>query len=249
MMMRMKVGLFVTCLVDLVRPNIGFAALKLLEDAGCEVVVPDTQTCCGQPGYNSGARAVSQQLARKVLAEFRDCDYVVAPSGSCSGQVKVHYVEDLFHDAPDRAEFEALAAKWYELSDFLVNVLKVEKLPGEFAGTVTYHDSCSGLRELGIKQQPRALLAKAGCTITEMNDAEKCCGFGGTFSIKLGEISTRMAENKCVNIATSGAQAIVGGDLGCLLNIEGRLRRNGDMQTKVYHFAEVAAGMTKSTKG
>jgi len=239
----MKVGLFVTCLVDMVRPNIGFATLKLLEDAGCEVVVPAAQTCCGQPGYNSGARAISQQLARKVLAEFKDCDFVVAPSGSCSGQVKVHYVEDLFHDAPDLGEFKKLAAKWFELSDFLINVLKVDNLPGEYAGTVTYHDSCSGLRELGIKSQPRALLAKTGCELAEMNDAEKCCGFGGTFSIKLGEISTRMAENKCVNIAASGAGAIVGGDLGCLLNIEGRLRRNGDDRTKVYHFAEVAAGM------
>ena len=142
------------------------------------------------------------------------------------------------------AEFRALAARWYELSDFLVNVLKLASVPGNFTGTVTYHDSCSGLRELGIKQQPRALLAKAGCTLTEMQDAEKCCGFGGTFSIKLGEISTRMAENKCVNIGVAGADALVGGDLGCLLNIEGRLRRNGDMKTKVYHFAEIAAGMT-----
>ena len=240
----MKVGLFVTCLVDLVRPNIGFAALKLLEDADCEVVVPAAQTCCGQPGYNSGAREVAKSLAKKVLAEFRDCDYVVAPSGSCSGQIKVHAVEDLFHGEPEEVEFRALAAKWFELSDFLVNVLKRDSVPGQFAGSVTYHDSCSGLRELGIKQQPRALLAKAGCTLNEMQDSEKCCGFGGTFSIKLGEISTRMAENKCVNIGVSGADALVGGDLGCLLNIEGRLRRNGDMKTKVYHFAEIAAGMT-----
>lgn len=142
----MRVGLFVTCLVDLVRPSIGFATMKLLESAGCEVVVPETQTCCGQPGYNSGAREAAITLARKVLAEFRECDYVVAPSGSCSGQVKVHYVEDLFHDAPERAEFEKLAAKWYELSDFLVNVLKLERVPGTFKGSVTYHDSCAGLR-------------------------------------------------------------------------------------------------------
>lgn len=241
----MKVGLFVTCLVDLVRPNIGFATLKLLESAGCEVIVPTSQTCCGQPGYNSGARAVAQQLARKVLAEFRDCDYVVAPSGSCSGQVKVHYVEDLFRDEPDHAEFEKLAAKWYELSDFLVKVLKIKQLPGKYEGSITYHDSCAGLREIGIKEQPRELLTRSGCTISEMNDAEKCCGFGGTFSIKLGEISTRMADNKCVNIGMTGAGAVVGGDLGCLLNIEGRLRRNGDMRTRVYHFAEIAAGMTE----
>ena len=241
----MKVGLFVTCLVDLVRPNIGFAALKLLEDAGCDVMVPASQTCCGQPGYNSGAREIARTLAKKVLAEFRDCDYVVAPSGSCSGQMKVHTADDLFKGEPEEAEFRALAAKWYELSDFLVNVLKVGMPPGRFEGTVTYQDSCSGLRELGIKLQPRALLANTGCTLIEMQDAEKCCGFGGTFSIKLGEISTRMAENKCVNIGVSGADAVVGGDLGCLLNIEGRLRRNGDMKTKVYHFAEVVAGMVE----
>ena len=241
----MKVGLFVTCLVDLVRPNIGFAALKLLEDAGCDVIVPDSQTCCGQPGYNSGAREIAKRLAEKILADFRGCDYVVAPSGSCSGQMKVHAVEDLFKGEPEEAEFRALAAKWFELSDFLVNILKVDLAPARLQGAITYHDSCSGLRELGIKQQPRALLAKSGCALIEMQDAEKCCGFGGTFSIKLGEISTRMAENKCVNIGIAGADAVVGGDLGCLLNIEGRLRRNGDMKTKVYHFAEILAGMTE----
>ncbi|MEQ1518648.1 MAG: (Fe-S)-binding protein [Usitatibacteraceae bacterium] len=240
----MKVGLFVTCLVDLVRPNIGFATLKLLEDAGCEVIVPDSQTCCGQPGYNSGAREIAKTLAKKVLAEFKDCDYVVAPSGSCSGQMKLHVVEDLFKGEAEESDFRALAAKWYELSDFLVNVLKVEQVPGRMSDTITYHDSCAGLRELGIKAQPRTLLSLAGCALNEMQDAEKCCGFGGTFSIKLGEISTRMAENKCVNIGVSGAHAVVGGDLGCLLNIEGRLRRNGDTKTKVFHFAEVAAGMT-----
>jgi L-lactate dehydrogenase complex protein LldE len=238
----MKVGLFVTCLVDLVRPNIGFAALKLLEEAGCEVVVPATQTCCGQPGYNSGARETSIALARKVLAEFRDCDYVVAPSGSCSGQVKVHYVEDLFRESPEREQFEALAAKWHELSDFLVNVLGVKGVPGRIDATVTYHDSCSGLRELDVKMQPRYLLGMAGASIAEMADCEKCCGFGGTFSVKLGEISTRMAENKCANARATGAATIVGGDLGCLLNIEGRLRREGDRTTRVVHFAEVIAG-------
>lgn len=238
----MKVGLFVTCLVDLVRPRIGFAALELLERAGCEVVVPQAQTCCGQPGYNSGARDTAITLARKVLAEFRDCDYVVAPSGSCSGQVKVHYVEDLFRDAPDRADFVALAAKWHELSDFLVNVLKVESFPARISGDVTYHDSCAGLREIGIKMQPRVLLSRAGANVAEMPECEKCCGFGGTFSVKLGEISTRMAANKCASIHASGAPIVAGGDLGCLLNIEGRLRREGDMTTRVVHFAELLAG-------
>lgn len=238
----MRVGLFVTCLVDLARPGVGFAALKLLESAGCEVVVPAAQTCCGQPGYNSGAREISRELARKVLREFRDCDYVVAPSGSCTGQVRVHYVQDLFADDPQRAEFEALAARWYELSEFLVQVLKVEAVPGRFEGDVTYHDSCSGLRELGIKAQPRALIERAGGRVVEMADAEKCCGFGGTFSIKLGDISTRMAANKCANVRNSGARVLAGGDLGCLLNIEGRLRREGDRETRVVHFAELLAG-------
>ena len=240
----MKVGLFVTCLVDLSRPRIGFAALKLLEAAGCEVVVPAGQTCCGQPGYNSGARDVARALARKVLAEFRDCDYVVAPSGSCSGQVKRHYVEDLFHGEPEQADFERLAARWYELSEFLVDVLRVGSVPGRFAGPVTYHDSCSGLRELGVKMQPRHLLQMAGARLAEMEGAERCCGFGGTFSIKLGDISTRMALNKCANVHASGAKVLSGGDLGCLLNIEGRLRREGDMETRVLHFAEIIAGTT-----
>jgi len=240
----MKVGLFVTCLIDLVRPNIGFAALRLLEDAGCEVVVPDTQTCCGQPGYNSGARDIAKTLARKVLKEFRHCDYVVAPSGSCSGQMKIHAVEDLFHATTEEADFRALAAKWYELSDFLVNVLKIN-VPTRQVGRITYHDSCAGLRELNIKSQPRQLLSSAGAAIIEMTDCEKCCGFGGTFSVKLGDISTRMADNKCVNIHATDVDTIVGGDLGCLLTIEGRLRRRGDLNTKVLHFAEVITGMTQ----
>jgi L-lactate dehydrogenase complex protein LldE len=240
----MKVGLFVTCLVDLMRPSIGFATLKLLESNGCEVIVPAEQTCCGQPGYNSGAREVSKTLARKVLAEFGHCDYVVIPSGSCSGQIKVHYVEDLFVGDYDEAAFKALAAKTFELTDFLTKILKLENIPNTFQGSVTYHDSCAGLREIGIKDQPRELIEKApGVSLTEMTDCEKCCGFGGTFSVKLGEISTRMADNKCVNIKATGAQAVVGGDLGCLLNIEGRLRRTGDNTTQVLHIAELLAGV------
>ena len=237
-----KVGLFVTCLVDLSRPSIGFATLRLLKHYGCEVVVPETQTCCGQPGYNSGARDVARTLARKVLAEFQGCDYVVAPSGSCSGQLKHATVHDLFIGEPDHAEFVALAARWFELSDFLVNVLKVQEVPGRLQGSVTYHDSCSGLRELGVKMQPRYLLQMAGAGIAEMEGSERCCGFGGTFSVKLGDISTRMCENKCEAARASGAGTIVGGDLGCLLNIEGRLRRTGDHTTRVAHFAELIAG-------
>ncbi|MDP2238893.1 MAG: (Fe-S)-binding protein [Burkholderiales bacterium] len=239
----MRVGLFVTCLVDLFRPSIGFAALKLLEAAGCEVVVPQTQTCCGQPGYNSGDRASAQALARKVLNEFEACDYLVAPSGSCAGMIRAHY-PDLFSDQPEELErIKRLCGRTYELTDFLVNVARLEQVPGRFDGTVTYHDSCSGLREAGVKSQPRQLLAKMqGLKLKEMEEAEVCCGFGGTFAVKFGEISTRLADNKCNNVAASGADALVLGDLGCMLNIEGRLRRRGDMKTQVLHVAEVLAG-------
>ena len=239
----MRVGLFVTCLVDLMRPRIGFAALKLLEAAGCEVAVPDTQTCCGQPGYNSGDRASAKALARKVLAEFSQFEYVVAPSGSCAGMIRTHYPE-LFADEPAELErVKQLCARTYELTDFLVNVAKLGAVPGIMNKTITYHDSCAGLRELSIKTQPRELLAKVpGLKLIEMEEAETCCGFGGTFAVKFGEISTHIAERKCANIAASGADAVVLGDLGCMLNIEGRLRRRGDTKTKVLHVAEVLAG-------
>ena len=239
----MRVGFFVTCLVDLMRPSIGFAALKLLEAGGADVYVPAAQTCCGQPAYNSGDRAHAVALASKVVAEFEDCDYLVAPSGSCGGMIKTHYA-DLFSDDPAMgARVTKLAAKTYELTDFLVNVLKSATFPGTFAGTTTYHDCCAGLREMGVKSQPRALLATVpGVQLLEMAECETCCGFGGTFSIKFGEISARLADNKCQRIADSGAAAVILGDLGCMLNIEGRLRRRGDTTTKVLHIAEVLAG-------
>jgi L-lactate dehydrogenase complex protein LldE len=239
----MRVGLFVTCLVDLMRPSIGFAALRLLEAGGASVVVPETQTCCGQPAYNSGDRADAKALAAKVVAEFEDCDFVVAPSGSCSGMIRTHYGE-LFGDDPAMlARVEALAAKTRELTDFLTRELPLQNVPGRFEGTVTYHDSCAGLREMGVKAQPRALLAKVpGLKLQEMAESETCCGFGGTFAVKFGEISTRLADNKCGHIAASGADAVVLGDLGCMLNIEGRLRRRGDAKTRVLHVAEVLAG-------
>lgn len=239
----MRVGLFVTCLVDLMRPRIGFAALRLLEAAGCEVTVPSTQTCCGQPNYNSGDRAGAKRLAQKLIAEFEPCEYVVAPSGSCAGMVRAHYPE-LFSDDPSwQARVQALGAKTYELTDFLVRVARLADVPGSFEGTVTYHDSCSGLRELGIKRQPRALLAKVpGLKLAEMEESEACCGFGGTFAVKFGDISTRIVDVKCDRIAACGASAVVLGDLGCMLNIEGRLRRRGDAATRVLHVAEVLAG-------
>ncbi|MBI2312357.1 MAG: (Fe-S)-binding protein [Betaproteobacteria bacterium] len=245
----MKVGLLVTCLVDMMRPRIGFAALKLLEAAGCEVVVPETQTCCGQPGYNSGDRRAAQALALKLVREFAGCDYVVAPSGSCAGMVRAHYPE-LFHEFPEHlAEVQRLASRTYELTDFLVNVAKLKEVPGKFSGTITYHDSCAGLRELGVQGQPRGLLARIpGLKLTEMKEAQSCCGFGGTFSIKYGDLSAAIADKKCNHIQASGADAVVLGDLGCMMNIEGRLRRRGDGKTRVLHVAEVLAGMTDESR-
>ena len=239
----MRVGLFVTCLVDAMRPSIGMAALKLLEGAGYQVVVPATQTCCGQPGYNSGDRKSARALAEKVLEEFEGYDFLVAPSGSCGGMIRTHY-PDLFSGEPAlAARIDRLTAKTYELTDFLVNVAKLRQVPGTFDGSVTYHDSCSGLREMGVKTQPRELLAKVpGLTLKEMRDNETCCGFGGTFALKMDEISARMVEDKCRHIEANGASAVVLGDLGCMLNIEGRLRKRGDSTTQVLHVAEVLAG-------
>ena len=237
-----RVGLFVTCLVDVFRPAVGFATVKLLQDAGCTVEVPTAQTCCGQPAYNSGDRADTKVLARQVLEAFEDFDYIVAPSGSCGGMIKEHYPA-LFADDPKlHARMQALADKTYELISFLVDVRGVQSVAATYAGIVSYHDSCAGLRELGIKQQPRTLLNSVkGLELKEMADSEVCCGFGGTFCIKYPDISNRMVSEKIANIQASGADTLLAGDLGCLLNMAGKLKREGSA-IKVRHVAEVLAG-------
>ncbi len=238
-----KVGLFVTCLVDLMRPSVGFAAVKLLEDAGCKVVVPE-QTCCGQPAYNSGDRADAKAIARATMRAFASCDYVVAPSGSCAGMLAKHYPE-LFADEPDsEREAVAFAAKCRELVSFLVDTLGVSKVDAIYEGVVTYHDSCSGLRELGIQSQPRKLLASVkGLKLTELEDSDVCCGFGGTFAVKYGELSDAIVTKKSAKIAATEADTLLAGDLGCLLNMAGKLSREG-RKLRVRHVAEVLAGMT-----
>lgn len=243
----MKVGLFVTCLVDAMRPSIGFSTLELLQANGCEVMVPTAQTCCGQPAWNSGDKETALKLAVKWIKEFEHCDHVVIPSGSCTGMIVAHYAE-LFSDHPDlKFKMNALASKTRELSDFLVNIIGLDQLQlprahKHLPETITYHDSCSGLRELGIKQQPRALIERlGGIELREMNECEQCCGFGGTFSVKYGEVSAAICQDKCDNIKQSGAQAVVLGDMGCMMNIEGSLRRKGD-STKVLHLAELLTG-------
>jgi L-lactate dehydrogenase complex protein LldE len=238
-----RVALFVTCLVDLFRPSVGFAAVKLLEQAGCAVEVPEAQTCCGQPAYNSGDRASAKAVARRTIETLRGFDYVAAPSGSCAGMIKIHYPA-LFADEPDMLErAKELSARSFELVAFLTDVMNMEGVSARFDGAVTYHDSCSGLRELGVKAQPRQLLASvAGLRLTEMRDAEICCGFGGTFAVKYGDISDKIAAEKCANVDASKADALLAGDLGCLMNMAGKLKRLG-RKTKVWHVAEILAGM------
>jgi L-lactate dehydrogenase complex protein LldE len=238
-----RVGLFVTCLVDLIRPSIAFAAVKLLEDAGCFVEVP-RQTCCGQPAFNSGDRATARALAEQVIAQFEPYEYVVVPSGSCAGQIRVHYPE-LFQGDPNwLPRAEALAAKTFELVSFLVDVLNVSRVDAQLEGTVTYHDSCSGLRELDVRVQPRRLLGTVrGLTLKEMCDAEVCCGFGGTFCVKYPAISDAIVAKKAANAVASGADILVAGDLGCLMNMAGKLSRDGE-RIEVRHIAEVLAGMS-----
>lgn len=239
-----RVGLLVTCLVDLMRPAVGFAAVKLLEDAGCTVEVP-RQSCCGQPAFNSGDRGTARALAEQVIATFEPYDYVVVPSGSCGGQVRVHYPE-LFHGDPNwHPRAERFAAKTYELISFLTDVLGVSKVTARYAGTATYHDSCSSLREMVVRAQPRRLLAGVeGLTLAELPDADVCCGFGGTFCVKYPDISNAIVTKKAEAVATTGADTLLAGDLGCLMNIAGKLQRSG-RRVAVRHVAEVLAGMAE----
>jgi L-lactate dehydrogenase complex protein LldE len=238
-----RVGLFVTCLVDLMRPSVGFAAVKLLEDAGCIVDAP-VQTCCGQPAFNSGDRATARALAEQMIEIFRGYDYVVAPSGSCAGMIKAHYPELFDNDPNWLPKVNALAARTYELTSFLVDVMGVTKVDASFEGEVTYHDSCSGLRELGVRSQPRRLLASMeGVTLVELKDSDVCCGFGGTFAVKYSDISGAIVDAKARNVEATGAPTLLAGDLGCLMNMAGKLSRDGK-PVEVRHVAEVLAGMT-----
>ena len=240
---RIRVGLFVTCLVDLGRPEVGFAAVKLLEQAGCDVEVPSVQTCCGQPAWNAGADKDTVDIARKVIATFEPYDYVVAPSGSCAGMIKRHYPEVFEKDDAWLKRARALAAKTHELTSFLVKVRGVEAVKASFAGTVCYHDSCSSRREMGVVQEPRDLLATVdGLTLKEIADKETCCGFGGLFSVKYPEISERIADTKIAEVVASGAETLTGGDLGCLLHLAGRMKRAGKT-IAVRHVAEILADM------
>jgi L-lactate dehydrogenase complex protein LldE len=240
---RVRVGLLVTCLVDMFRPQVGFAAAKLLEQAGCDVEVP-VQTCCGQPAYNAGASKDAAALARNIIAAFEGYDFVVAPSGSCSGMLRVHYPRLLQDDVRWAERARRLAAKTHELFSFLVNVRGMRQVEAEYHGVAAYHDSCSSLREMNVSREPRALLSSVrGLTLRDLHEAESCCGFGGFFSVKYPEISGRMGDDKLLDAKAQKADMIIGGDLGCLLHLAGRLKRRGDA-TAVRHAAELLANMT-----
>ncbi|MGE4528053.1 MAG: (Fe-S)-binding protein [Rhodospirillaceae bacterium] len=241
-----RVALFATCLVETFRPAVGFAAIKLLRAAGMEVAVPPGQTCCGQPSFNSGDRAGAKRLAKRVIAEFEDYEAVVVPSGSCAGMIREHYPALFADDAQWGPRAARLAAKTHELTAFLVDVCGVETVEVERAASAAYHDSCSARREMKVLSQPRKLLASvAGLELREIDEPEECCGFGGTFCVKNPDISGRMVEEKAKAALATGADMLLAGDMGCLLNIAGRLRRMGSAM-EVRHVAEVLAGDTET---
>ncbi len=238
-----RVALFVTCLVDAFRPSVGMAAVRLLEDASCEVVVPSGQTCCGQPGYNSGDRAAASNIARRVIEMLEPFDWVVVPSGSCGGMIRKHYPELFAGDPSWGQRAKVVAGKTYELTAFLTHVLGVTSVSARFPAHATYHDSCSALRELGLRSEPRQLLnSVAGLTITELKERDACCGFGGTFAVKYPDISNAIVEKKTADVAATGAELLIAADMGCLLNMAGKLKREGS-SVQVRHIAEVLAGM------
>ncbi len=238
-----RVGLFATCLVDLFRPTVGFAALRLLEAAGCRVDVPKLQTCCGQPAYNAGDRRGASGFARSVVEAFEGFDYVVAPSGSCAATLRKDYPALLAEDPEWAGRAERFGARCHELVEFLVDVMGVRSVDVRLPCVATYHDSCSGLRSMGVREQPRALLASVdGLELRPLPDGDSCCGFGGTFCVKYPEISNRMVEDKVDRIGETGAELLLAGDLGCLMNMAGKLRRRG-ARVRVRHVAEVLAGM------
>lgn len=236
-----RVSLFVTCIIDQLFPNVGMAMAGVLERLGYEIDFPEAQTCCGQPAYNSGYRAEAREVAKHFLSVFENAEHIVVPSGSCGGMAAHHY-EDLFKKEPEwLAKARALKPKIHEFSSFLLDVAKVEDVGARFEGTVTYHDSCHALREMGVKDGPRRLLRHVrGLTVKEMDKAEECCGFGGTFSVKFSEVSGGMARTKIDSILRTGADYVVSIDSSCLMQLQGALLRAGTT-IRTLHLAEVLA--------
>ena len=237
----MKVSLFVTCVVDQVFPKVGIAMADVLERLGYEIDFPQAQTCCGQPPFNSGYPEDARTVARHFLDVFRDSEYIVVPSGSCTSIITHHYEEIFKEDSKQLEETHRVAPRVWEFSKFLLEVAKAEDVGARYNGVVTYHDSCHALRELRIKSGPRRLLAKVqGLTLREMDVAEECCGFGGTFSVKFPEVSGAMARTKIDSVVRTGASAVVSIDSSCLMQLQGALSR-ADLPIRTMHLAEVLA--------
>jgi L-lactate dehydrogenase complex protein LldE len=239
--MASKVSLFVTCIIDQLFPSVGIAAAEVLERLGYQVDFPEAQTCCGQPAFNSGYRQDARRVARHFIDVFQNSKYIVVPSGSCTSMVSHHFA-DIFRNEPELLQAaHEMEPRVYEFSRFLLEVAKVEEVGARFEGVVTYHDSCHALRELGVKAGPRRLLANVkGLTLKEMDIADECCGFGGTFSVKFPEVSGGMVRTKVDSIARTGAGAVVSIDSSCLMQIQGALSRAG-MPVRTLHLAEVLA--------
>ena len=237
----MDIQLFIPCYIDQLYPETGFNTIKILEKAGCKVHYNPNQTCCGQPAFNSGYWKESASLAEKFLTDFNSEIPIVSPSGSCSSFV-IHHYHKVLNDRPDLLEKHSkLKSKVYELSDFLVNILKVENLGANFPHKVTFHDSCSALREYGIKDEPRQLLSQVhGLELIEMEECDTCCGFGGTFAVKNNSISTAMAEKKVQNALETGVEYIVSTEASCLMNINGYIAKN-KLAIKGVHLADILA--------
>lgn len=234
-----KASLFVTCIIDQLFPQVGVSAVRVLRRLGVEVDFPADQTCCGQPLYNSGFTRQARQLAQRVLRSFQGSQWVVVPSGSCAAMLRVFYL-DLFKDDPARhRQAEELGSRVYELSEFLVKVLRIDDVGAAYPGRAAYHPGCHLLRELGVVEEPRRLLAKVrGLELAELPQGETCCGFGGTFAVNYPHISEGMLADKLANLATTGAGTLVSCDMGCLMHIGGALSRQ-QSPIQVLHLAQL----------
>jgi L-lactate dehydrogenase complex protein LldE len=236
------VTLFIQCLVDGIYPEVGEAMVHIFRRLGISVTCPTQQTCCGQPAFNSGYRREARIAAKRFIEIFETADTIVCPSGSCVTMVRHHYAELFKDDAPWQQRARDVADKTYELTEYLVDILGVDDLGAKYDGKVTYHDSCHLLRSLRVREQPRRLLRKvSGAEFVELYDSDRCCGFGGSFSVKYADISAALAEDKVNNIIASGADTVVGCDMGCLMNIQGMLSRKGS-DIKTLHIAQILAG-------
>ena len=236
----MNVHVFIPCFIDQLYPTAGFNTIKVLEKAGCIVTYNPDQTCCGQPAFNAGYWGESREVCNKFINDFSGAEHIVVPSASCAGFIK-NYYSKIYDNASNQKDTKGFQKKVYELSDFLVNILKVEDLGAQFEGVATYHDSCAALRECKIKTEPRKLLENVkGLKLIDLQDNETCCGFGGTFAVKFEAISVAMGEQKVQHIVDTKADYLISTDLSCLMHIGGVMEKM-EIPVKSLHLADVLA--------